>query len=958
MRPLIFILTLLVAAFSVAEEQIEESRILPLLNPTFKERKSVKLRLDNGLEAYLISDPNTGQSGAVLSVNVGSWSDPDSAPGAAHFVEHMLFHGTKKYPQEGEYFRYIRDNGGIANAFTASDQTSYLFTINNEAFEGAVDRLSHFFTSPLFKPSGVSRELTAIDQEYGKNVENDMRRLYEVHKSRGNPAHPETRFSMGNRKSLADTSAEELKKWHKEHYSANLMRLVVISPMPMDKLRPLIVEKFSAIPNRSLVPYEPAEPVTSPDAAGEIVFLPPVKELRKLTLIWELPPKFSEMIESKPDKVACHILGHEGEKSLLAELKREGLAESIGCGGLPVGGKNMEFYLDIGLTDKGVKEWPKAAALLFQAVAGYQKAEVPRYLFDELKASDEMLYQHQPRKPLFYTLMEQAQTVFNEPLASYPEKSHVIGRFDPEAVGEIFSLLTPDRAQLYLTAPESLTKKSPDRLEKWLQIPYSIEPVGEPQLASWSGGEENPKIGFPEKNPFIAEAPEILNMPGKPETLLPPAKLLMQNSQGEFFYAPDDRFGEPDVSFHLRLRTPEIKESDPRSVVMAELYLKAVEETLLPVSYPAKTAGLDFSLKRFYNGIDISVEGISAKAPLLFRKLLESLKQPKLTSEEFALYRASLLREWESFKNEMPVKLAFEELKQAVYKEFVTSEEKAAAMRELTFEEMERFEERLFDRTYLQGVVVGNIAKEEAAAVAEEALNSFSQTPYPKEEQFERELIDLPAEGGPYFLEKQIAPQGSAALLAIEALPYSLEARGAQQLLMKAVSEPFFTELRTKQQTGYIVHSSAEEIERHLFNIFAVQSNSHAPRDLLARFELFIERFLQELEMESLPKERFEKIKAALIEELKDAVKNVEQAGKMLQLLATEYGADFDWMEKRLAALRELEYSRFAEIAKSMFGKQNKRRLGILLQGEVDDANGLYYEEASSIEALQNIPNR
>jgi insulysin len=60
----------------------------------------------------LISDPDADKSGATMSVNVGSLEDPMERQGLAHFCEHMLFMGTDKFPEEGEYNDYISKNSG------------------------------------------------------------------------------------------------------------------------------------------------------------------------------------------------------------------------------------------------------------------------------------------------------------------------------------------------------------------------------------------------------------------------------------------------------------------------------------------------------------------------------------------------------------------------------------------------------------------------------------------------------------------------------------------------------------------------------------------------------------------------------------------------------------------------------------------------------------------------------
>ena len=61
------------------------------------------ISLKNNLECLIISDQDAQKSAAALSVGVGSLQDPQEAQGLAHYLEHMLFMGTGKYPEENEY---------------------------------------------------------------------------------------------------------------------------------------------------------------------------------------------------------------------------------------------------------------------------------------------------------------------------------------------------------------------------------------------------------------------------------------------------------------------------------------------------------------------------------------------------------------------------------------------------------------------------------------------------------------------------------------------------------------------------------------------------------------------------------------------------------------------------------------------------------------------------------------
>src|SRR5690606_32633993 len=95
-----------------SSKSIKDDTSIHILSPTFAKRQTAKAELKNGLQAYIVSDPELNQSGAALTVLAGSWDDLDEHPGIAHFLEHMLFLGTEKYPKEAEYRSHIQSNGG------------------------------------------------------------------------------------------------------------------------------------------------------------------------------------------------------------------------------------------------------------------------------------------------------------------------------------------------------------------------------------------------------------------------------------------------------------------------------------------------------------------------------------------------------------------------------------------------------------------------------------------------------------------------------------------------------------------------------------------------------------------------------------------------------------------------------------------------------------------------------
>lgn len=223
--------------------------------------------LGNGLQALLISDPAAEEKAAAsLSVGIGHLSDPADLPGLARqspvskeptdinlivdFCEHMLFLGTERFPDEAEYKKYLSTNAGSSNAFTSLDETNYFFDCSVSALPGALSRHSQFFTTPLFKADCVEREVKAVDSEFRRNLQLDARRLFQLGKdtaSRGDGS-VYWKFGTGSKETLWDEPIARgvdvrgrLLGWYAEHYSANLMKLAIISNRTFFRVKVVIL---------------------------------------------------------------------------------------------------------------------------------------------------------------------------------------------------------------------------------------------------------------------------------------------------------------------------------------------------------------------------------------------------------------------------------------------------------------------------------------------------------------------------------------------------------------------------------------------------------------------------------------------------------------------------------------------------------------------------------------------
>ncbi|HAS14672.1 MAG TPA: peptidase M16, partial [Idiomarina abyssalis] len=155
------------------------------------------LTLDNNIEIMLVSDPNTDKSAASLSVGVGLLQDPETQQGMAHYLEHMLFLGTEKYPDTNGYSEFMSNNGGSQNAYTWLDITNYMFKVNNDAYNEGLDRFSDFFKAPKLYPEYVDKERNAVNAEWSMRREMDFFGQFKLGRLLLGK-HPSNRFLIGN----------------------------------------------------------------------------------------------------------------------------------------------------------------------------------------------------------------------------------------------------------------------------------------------------------------------------------------------------------------------------------------------------------------------------------------------------------------------------------------------------------------------------------------------------------------------------------------------------------------------------------------------------------------------------------------------------------------------------------------------------------------------------------------
>ena len=345
----------------------------------------------------------TKKAAFALAVGVGYLSDPPELQGCAHYVEHMLFMGTKKFPKENGWSTFLSRHGGVDNGETFAESTVFYFDLVPEQLQAGLERFGSFFSSPLFKWGSSAREARQIDSEFEQAAQDDACREDQLLVHLTTPLHPLHRFGWGNKKSLVDDpkraqvdARSQLIRFHSLYYSANRMTACVIGREGLDTLQSWVESSFGDVPSHIVVPpthdsaWTALPPPMEPHSLPLLIHVKPLEQSRSISMQWYLPPQQSvPHMRCKPSDLVGHLLGHEGAGSLLSHLKRRGLATGLSAG-LDDGDStslHALFRLSIDLAPEGVAAIDTIVCAVFSAIGLLHATGgvALRWLWDELR---------------------------------------------------------------------------------------------------------------------------------------------------------------------------------------------------------------------------------------------------------------------------------------------------------------------------------------------------------------------------------------------------------------------------------------------------------------------------------------------------------------------------------------------------------------------------------------------
>jgi len=200
------------------------------------------LALANGLQLTLRHAPRLKRSAAALRVHAGSHDAPRQWPGLAHFLEHLFFLGTARFPLEEGLMRYVQALGGQVNASTRERTTDFFFEVPPAALAGGLERLCQMLAEPDLSIERQRREREVIHAEFIAWSRNPQAQQQFALLQSVAGDHPLIGFHAGNRHSLVlrnITFQQALAGFHQRFYQGGQITLSLCGPQPLDELEQL-----------------------------------------------------------------------------------------------------------------------------------------------------------------------------------------------------------------------------------------------------------------------------------------------------------------------------------------------------------------------------------------------------------------------------------------------------------------------------------------------------------------------------------------------------------------------------------------------------------------------------------------------------------------------------------------------------------------------------------------------
>ncbi len=890
------------------------------------DRTYAALLLANQLQVVLVSDPSLQNAAASLAVGVGSASDPDSQPGLAHYLEHMLFLGTKKYPVPDSFMEFVQASAGMTNAFTAYDKTNYHFQLNASKFDEALDRFSDYFISPTLDPEFANKERNAVNSEWSMNRAQDNWILHILDGVTANPKSPHARFSIGNLESLADKKnsilQDEVKAFYNRYYSANNMRLTLVSNQSIAELKALAEKYFSPIKNKNIIPPKVTVPGLTQAEMGKVIYYKSQKDIKKMYVDFPLQNN-KDQWRAKPNEFVNNLITSEEEGTLCEQLRAQGLANSVTAFVNPDEyGADGYLRIDADLTDLGLKNPDRVIAAVFGYVELLKKQGANEIYFRELKAMRAKDFESAAKPDPFKQAIGLTMDQFDYPIENLLNADYLYEHFDAQAVNSVLGQLQPLNARIWIISQDQVA----DKPIPFFEGKYSIRDLSSEEHMRWSAMAAKLTFNLPPQNTLFTDKPaDIVE-----NKYLRPQQVVSKKGV-EAFLAQPEFYREDKGLLAVELNVNFAKKS-AKNLVLSNLLSDIYKNKSLTLIDRAERASLGIEIApSATNSQAFTVTGYTTKHEELLSQLLTGFVSLKITEKSFTEALDRFKQDKQNSKKSPPFRQAFAHTKRLLSDAPWTDAELLAVAEKLHALDVIRYHRAVLADPLIRLFAFGNYTEAGVRHMAEVASGQLPGKRLPEQRVVAKFIT--PKVGKKVMFNDVVEQSDSALVDAYLGDKKSDLGKAALVVLNSIYQNMFFSQLRTNEQLGYVVGSSAIPVDDYPGFVMFVQSTNTDLVGIKARMDKFRVEFMAQLN--SIDPSQIEQFKRAEVASVLQKPTDFYAESKRYppDFWAAHYNFDARW--RYLAALEKVDKEYLIELYQRMLLDKKSMNLSIQLKGSV-----------------------
>ncbi|KAK9290443.1 hypothetical protein L1049_008613 [Liquidambar formosana] len=709
---------------AVSEEEVE------IVKPRTDKSEYRRIVLRNSLEVLLISDPDTDKAAAAMNVGVGSFNDPEGLHGLAHLLMMMLFYASEKYPLEDGFSKFVAGHGGGKRGSIHHNYTNYVFDVNADCFEEALDRFAQSFIKALMSAEAIMRVKKVIDSGYHNELLSDFWRMDQLQKHLSVEGHPFQKSISGNWDTLEVQPKKkgldirhELIKFYEENYSANLMHLVIYAKDSLDKTQSLVEHNFQEIQNTNRSCSHFTGPLFTSEHLQILVKVVPVRQDHKLRIVWPIEPSNCHYKEG-PCRYLIHLIGHRGEGSLFYILKALGWATSLSAKELAMSSDFSFFQILIFLTDAGHEHMQDIVGLLFKYIQLLRQSGFCKWIFDELSSICETQFHYQDKISPFNYVDNIAPSMQLYPPKDWLVQSSLPSKFSPGIIQKVLDELTPNNVRIFWESKnfEGCT----NMIEPWFGTAYSVEKITVSLIQQWMLSAPNEHLHLPAPNIFIPTDLSLKDVKDKAEFPI----LLRKSSYSTLWYKPDTKFCTPKAYVIIDFNCPYAINS-PAATVLTSIFIQLLKDYLNEYACDAGIAGLYYGIGSTYSGFQVTLDGYNHKLRTLLETVVEKIAKFKVKPDRFLVIKEMVTNAYQNFKFKQPYQQAEYYISLILQDHAWPWMEHIEVLPHIESDDLAKFSSLMLSRAFLQCYMAGNIEPSEAESMIQHIEDVFFKGTHP-----------------------------------------------------------------------------------------------------------------------------------------------------------------------------------------------------------------------------------